>query len=207
MVVSVGAPASTSVAHAHLAVAASGGGQVRVAVVIDFGPGSGMTPRLVVKCPKVPAGTSGASVLASVASSFHVPAPTYAVSGLLCSIDGYPSTGCGTETGAGYAYWSYWHGGSHWTYANVGPAEWVVGNGDVEGWRYQAHGAASPSDPAPDLSPDFATVCADAATSAPPTPTRGVATTGPVTLLLAVGIVVVLLGGLAASRWRRRPSP
>lgn len=177
---------------------------VRVAVVIDFGPGSGVSPRRVIKCPLVPAGTNGSEVLASVADSFHVPAPTYNNSGLLCSIDGYPSMGCGTLTNGGYAYWSYWHGGGHWSYADVGPAEWTVRNGDVEGWRFEDHGAAGPSDPAPAASSAFATVCADAATSPAPTPTSG-GTTGSATLLVAAALAVVLLGGAGASRWRRRP--
>jgi hypothetical protein len=176
---------------------------VRVAVVIDFGPSARMSPRIVIKCPKVPAGTNGATVLASVADSFHVPAPTYAASGLLCSIDGYPSTGCGTLTSAGYAYWSYWHGGRHWSYANVGPAEWTVTNDDVEGWRFEDHGAANPSDAAPALPSDFETVCADAATSPAPTPTSG-PPGGSTTLLIGVALLVIVLGGGAGIRWRRQ---
>jgi hypothetical protein len=165
-----------------------------------------VSPRIVIKCLKVPAGTNGSDVLASVASSWHVPAPTYSNSGLLCSIDGYPSRGCGTPAHGGYAYWSYWHGASpHWTYANVGPAEWTVRDGDVEGWRFQDRGAANPTDPAPAAPSDFAAVCAAGATSPSPIPARGGTTSGSATLLVVSALVVVALGGAGASRWRRRP--
>jgi len=191
--------------HAALGDAVTSAATVRVVVVVDFGPRSKVSPRIVIKCLKVPAGTNGSVVLADVASSFHVPAPTYATSGLLCSIDGYPATGCGTPEPGGYAYWSYWHGGGHWTYADLGPAEWTVRDEDVEGWRYQSQGAANPSDPAPAASSVFATACAAAATSPSPMPVRGGSTTGSATLLGAAALVVVVLGGAGAARWRRRP--
>jgi hypothetical protein len=191
--------------HAALRGAVTSAATVRVVVVVDFGPRSKVSPRIVIKCRKVPAGTNGSVVLADVASSFHVPAPTYSTSGLLCSIDGYPSAGCGTPEPGGYAYWSYWHGGGHWTYADLGPAEWTVRDEDVEGWRYQSQGAANPSDPAPAVSSVFATGCAAAATSPSPVPVRGGSTTGSATLLGAAALVVVVLGGAGAARWRRRP--
>jgi hypothetical protein len=56
--------------------------------------------------------------------------------GLLCAIDGYPASGCGSPNGNGFQYWSYWHGGSSWTYAQTGPAFYRVSNGGVEGWRF-----------------------------------------------------------------------
>jgi hypothetical protein len=52
-------------------------------------------------------------------------------SGLLCRIDGYPSGGCDLKT-----YWSYWHGGSKWTYSSVGPDTYRVPADGVEGWRF-----------------------------------------------------------------------
>jgi hypothetical protein len=199
VVASVGA-VPMSLAHASTRGATAD--DVRVAVVIDFGARSGVSPRIVIKCLKVHRGTNGSDVLASVASSWQVPAPTYATSGLLCSINGYPSTGCGTSVPGGYAYWSYWHGGGqHWAYANVGPAEWTVRNGDVEGWRYQDPGAVNP---APAASPDLATACAAAATSPAPTPARDRSTAGSATLFAAALLVVVVLGGAGAITWRRR---
>ena len=58
-------------------------------------------------------------------------------------------TGCGTESGGHYSYWAYWHGGARWLYANDGPGEWTVSRGDVEGWRFEPDGSASPADPPP----------------------------------------------------------
>ena len=94
-----------------------------VPVVVDTG---GPSDTAEVACVPVPAGSNGAQVLAARAKLLHVPAPRYAESGLLCAIDGYPATGCGVQTGQYYAYWAYYHGGSSWTYASVGPAEWKV---------------------------------------------------------------------------------
>ncbi len=189
-------------ALAHASTRSATSDDVRIAVVIDFGARSGVSPRIVIKCLRVPGGTNGSDVLASVASSWHVPAPTYATSGLLCSINGYPSTGCGTPVPGGYAYWSYWHGGGqHWAYADVGPAEWTVRNGDVEGWRYQDSGAANP---APAASPDLVAACAAAATSPAPAPAHDASTAGSATLFAAALLVAVVLGGAGAITWRRR---
>ena len=47
--------------------------------------------------------------------------PTYASSGLLCSINGIPASGCGQTVAGGYIYWSYFTGGpGSWTYASAG---------------------------------------------------------------------------------------
>jgi hypothetical protein len=73
-------------------------------------------------------------------------------SGLLCSIDGYPASGCGKATSAGYEYWSYWHGGSKWTYATSGPDTTYVKSGGVEGWRFVS-GSDSSNERAPRYSP------------------------------------------------------
>ena len=88
-------------------------------------------------------------MLLSQARLTGYPIPRYADSGLLCAIDGYPTTGCGTESDGHYNYWAYWHGGARWLYANDGPAEWTVSKGDVEGWRFEPDGSASPADPPP----------------------------------------------------------
>ena len=116
---------------------------VYVAVVIDFGGGPG-APSDIVQCVSVPAGSTDAQALSMVDD--HTTA--YATSGLLCGIDTYPPdalANCRATSGDDYFFWSYWHGtGGTWVYANDGPAEQVVTSGDVEGWRFQDPGPASP---------------------------------------------------------------
>jgi len=90
--------------------------------------------------------------------------------GLLCSIDGYPSGGCTSGSGGVYEYWSYWHGGTTWTYANTGPDFTRVSSGGVEGWRFVA-GKDSSSEDAPRSS------AKGPCPTATPTTTAGVATT------------------------------
>jgi hypothetical protein len=123
-------------------------GQIVVAVVADFGGDHG---RVIVSCVLARPGESGAEVLASQAALLGDPEPRYAQSGsgLLCAIDGYPAGGCGIQSGTHYAYWAYWHGGKRWQYASDGPSEWTVVKGDVEGWRFEPDGSATPSDPPP----------------------------------------------------------
>jgi len=145
---------------------------IYVAVVIDFGGGPG-APGDVVKCVSVPTGSTDAQAL-SIADN-HTTA--YASSGLLCGIDTYPPNAvanCKAASGSGYYFWSYWHGtGGSWVYANDGPAEQVVSPGEVEGWRFQDPGPASPSAPAPATAPDFSSICADGTTSSTSTGTAG----------------------------------
>lgn len=121
-------------------------GDIIVPVVVDFGGPAG---KLLVSCVLARAGATGADVLQSQARLIGYPTPRYADSGLLCAIDGYPTAGCGTESGGHYSYWAYWHGGARWLYANDGPGEWTVSRGDVEGWRFEPDGSASPADPPP----------------------------------------------------------
>jgi len=120
--------------------------QIVAAVVADFG---GVHGKVLVTCVLVKPGESGAQVLQAQAAVLGYPSPRYAESGLLCAIDGYPTSGCGTQSGAHYAYWSYWHGGKRWQYASGGPGAWRVSEGDVEGWRFQPDGSATPADPPP----------------------------------------------------------
>ena len=120
--------------------------RIVVAVVADFG---GVNGKVIVTCVLAKAGESGAQVLQSQAQLLRYPSPRYAESGLLCAIDGYPTSGCGTQSGGHYAYWAYWHGGKRWHYANRGPGEWKVSKGDVEGWRFEPDGSATPADPPP----------------------------------------------------------
>jgi hypothetical protein len=122
--------------------------QIVVPIVVDFG---GADARVLVTCVVTRPGDSGAQVLASQATLLRYPTPRYdeSGSGLLCAIDGYPKNGCGKQSGRHYAYWSYWHGGKRWQYASDGPAEWTVSRGDVEGWRFEPYGSATPADPPP----------------------------------------------------------
>ena len=121
-------------------------GQIVVAVVTDFG---GRAGRVLVTCVLVNPGVSGAQVLQAQAVLLGYPSPRYAESGLLCAIDGYPTSGCEAQSGLHYSYWAYWHGGERWQYANGGPAAWKVAKGDVEGWRFEPDGSATPADPPP----------------------------------------------------------
>ncbi len=101
-----------------------------------------------------------------------------AASGLLCSIDGVPKTGCGTASGGHYAYWSYWHGsGGTWSYSNSGPASGRVDSAIVEGWRYQPNGSGNPTDPPPRGPARATAVCVPAPPPTTPPPTTPARTT------------------------------
>jgi hypothetical protein len=178
--------------------------QVDVAVVIDFGPTSDHSPRVRIDCLKVAAGSNGSTALASATTALNLAAPTYNDTGLLCSIDGYPGSGC---AGNDYDYWSYWHGGSSWSYANVGPAGWTVTNGDVEGWRYQNPSSATASDPPPGAPTTFAGACPDGVTvsTTPSELASETISTGEGVLLTIAGVAIIGLVAASVGRWRRRP--
>jgi hypothetical protein len=143
---------------------------VSVAFVVDFG-----TAGLVTACVNVPAGDDGYGALEAFTQQENEAAPTYNNSGLLCSINGVPSSDCGQEVPGGYDYWAYWHGSTGtWIYANTG-ASGTVTKGDVEGWRFEDPGAGNPSDPPPRAAPDYAGICKST------TPTTAPITTVPVT--------------------------
>jgi len=134
-------------------------------------------------CVSVPPGSTGNQVLAARARQLGTPAPTYRSDGLVCSIDGYPRTGCqDVQDGGGYHYWAYYvrkPGAAGWTYANYGPgdAHSKPADGAVEGWAFQNGGAEGQTRP-PLV--DFETICgrpAASPTSAGPA-TPGAATTG-----------------------------
>lgn len=124
-------------------------GQIVVPIVVDFG---GRDAKVLVTCIVTRPGDTGAQVLQAQAPLLGYSVPRYDASGsgLLCAIDGYPASECGTESGNHYAYWAYWHGGGkRWQYASDGPGEWTVSKGDVEGWRFEPDGSATPADPPP----------------------------------------------------------
>ena len=153
---------------------------VSVAFVVDFGGAVGP----VVKCVQVPSGENGYAALALFTEQENEATPVYNSSGLLCSINGDPSTGCGQAAPGGYIYWSYWHGTSgRWQYATTG-ATATMQDGDVEGWRFENPGMSSPNDPPPGAAPDYASICGSAVsatstTAAPPTPTTAPAIAAP----------------------------
>jgi hypothetical protein len=141
--------APTGLAHCPTPAA----GQVRVAVVVDATGLASSTPSVV--CVDVASGSTGATALVARAIRLGTALPRYNSSGLLCAIDGVPAApACGSPTGGSFAYWSYWLGGTAWSYANVGPAGHGVVDGSVEGWRWVPSGTAV----APQTSPSFATL-------------------------------------------------
>jgi hypothetical protein len=154
------------------AVAGAAASEVEVAFVIDFGG----SVHASVGCVKVPAGDNGYEALAAFTAQEHEQAPTYNNTGLLCSINDIPKSGCGQEVSDGYIYWSYWEAAAgKWQYANAG-AFGAVTNGEIQGWRFQDPGRANPSDPPPTTPADFAAICAAGSS---PTTTTTTTTTMP----------------------------
>ncbi len=161
--------------------AAGAATEVGVAFVLDFGGAKGR----VVGCVHVPASDNGYYALAAFAQQEHLTAPTYAGSGLLCSIGGIPSSGCGRPAGNEYIFWAYFLGGSgSWLYADRG-ASAPVTPGDVEGWRFEDPGPDNPTAPAPRTAPDYAAICAPPTTTTTTTTTTTPTTTAAPTSTLA----------------------
>ena len=165
--------------------AAGAAGEVTVAFVLDFGPGNSQ----VVGCVSVPATDSRYDALSAFAIEKGLVPPTYAPSGLLCSIDLIPAPpGCGQSVAGGYIYWSYFTGsGGRWIYSSTG-AFAAVTKGDVEGWRFQDPGTGRPNDPGPRTAAVFTSICSGGSpattttttsTTAPPTTGGGSSGTGP----------------------------
>ena len=126
-------------------------GQIRVAVVVDAVALGSSVPSVV--CVVVNNGATGVAALQARATLYGQPAPRFDISGLLCAIDGAPvAPACGDAGPNGFQYWSYWAGGSSWTYATTGPATRHLTEGSVEGWRFSPGGA----DVGPATSPTFA---------------------------------------------------
>ncbi len=142
--------------------AAGTAGETSVAFVLDFG---GSTSDQVVGCVTVPSSDDRYDALAAFVGQEHLAQPTFNASGLLCSINGIPASGCGTEVGDGYIYWAYWTGGPHgWTYSESG-AQGAVGTDDVEGWRFENPGKANPSDPPPRTPARYGAICGSRGTT------------------------------------------
>ncbi len=69
-------------------------GEIVVAVVVDFG---GVDAKVLVSCVTARTGETGAEVLQAQGRATGYPTPRYDESGLLCAIDGYPTSGCGAR--------------------------------------------------------------------------------------------------------------
>jgi len=125
-------------------------GEIRVVLVVDssdLGGGASAT------CLVVPAGTTGSQLLARRGSELGTGSPRYGSSGLLCAIDGLPTTGCGDRSSGGFEYWAYFNGSSgSWAYGNINPFTRRLSDGDIEGWRY-VQGAGNGQDPPPRIGP------------------------------------------------------
>lgn len=164
-------------------------GEIRVGIVVDFGAEAGAPAGPQVACVVVEQGATSAEVL-RVWSKATVGAPRFDVSGLLCAIGGYPETGCGERTDAGYRYWSYWEGGADgWRYSSGNPHVQPARADRVEGWRFQVSSGSggdaqpprraptglcadepSPATTAPATTTSSTTASASVATTASPTP-------------------------------------
>jgi hypothetical protein len=135
-------------------------GQVCEGIVLDDGNGSAAA----VQAGQVAPGTSDLEALSAVGDTV-----AQNDSGLVCAIDNYPANGlasCTATSGGDYYYWSYWSGDPYtntWTYAEIGPSEHTVTDGQtyVQGWRYQDPGPSGPSATKPSVTPAaaFAQAC------------------------------------------------
>jgi hypothetical protein len=147
---------------------AGAAGTVSVAFVLDFG---GSPATLVTGCVTVPDTATRYDALSAFTASKGLALPVYDQNGngLLCSINGVPSSGCGQIVPVGhYIYWSYFTGGpTGWSYANSGAFGTVAAN-DVEGWRFQDPGLGNPRDPAPRSTAVYRRHCS----TTPPTTTK-----------------------------------
>jgi hypothetical protein len=155
---------------ADAAHAAGTAGEVSVAFVLDFG---GSTGDQVTGCVTVPSSDTRYDALAAFVQAKGLAQPSYAPSGLLCSINGVPSSGCGQVVDGRYVYWAYFTGGAHsWIYASTG-ASGTVGTDDVEGWRFENPGSGNPGDPGPRTAPRYNSLCSPSTPSPPPTGRTG----------------------------------
>ncbi|HEY5154459.1 MAG TPA: hypothetical protein VIJ47_06980, partial [Acidimicrobiales bacterium] len=85
----------------------------------------------------------------------------------------YPETGCGVHNPDGtFDYWSYWRGGTGWTYSGVG-ADRNVADGEVDGWRF-VHGMGEDPKYAPRPSPAGSCPPPTTTTTNPPSTTTTV---------------------------------
>ena len=162
---------------------AAGPGRKCVGVVVDPA-GSGSTRATDTFCAAVADTATGLDVLDARADALRRPRPRMRADGLLCAIDGFPTTGCGDSDGnGGFRYWSYWHrtpGAAGYSYSVKGAGDYVPANGTVEGWAFQDGGPERGR--RPPLA-DFTAICPpDTGPSAgPASPPTGSPPTAPAT--------------------------
>jgi hypothetical protein len=170
-VVPVQASSGTLVLREPCAGATTAQATVNIGTVVDFGDlkDAGDPSRIRVTCVGVATGINGVAMLQAAGHAVGMDS-----SGLLCSIDGFPTdwqpgTRCGDRTASGYRYWAYFHGtGSSWSYSSIGPAGYRAAAGTVEGWHF-VEGAGNPSDPPPGRLPTNICPAAPPPTVAPTT--------------------------------------
>ncbi len=179
---------------AELCAPSAPAGHVRIAVIVDYGTEPGAPGSASVRCLTVPDGTTGGQLLKQRAELLGTALPSYATSGLLCTLDGFPRNDeCGAASGDEFRYWSYWSGTSgSWVYGQGNPFTRRLRDGDIEGWRFvsAAESAAPPprvapstdlfpAPPAPTPAPAPALPSVDTPGAAPvvPGPERGATTT------------------------------
>jgi len=130
--------------------AAADSTEVAVAFVVDFGTGSAQG--VLEGCVKVPSSDTGYDALAAFVQQAGLSEPSYNSAGLLCSIGGVPSSGCGVASNGEYIFWSYWHGTTGtWQYSSTGA--FSLATNDVEGWRFQNPGPDNATAPHPGQPP------------------------------------------------------
>jgi len=215
-------PRATSTFDAVCGDTAAVADRKRVGLVIDFGtaadapPGQSPPGVTIVRCVVVPVSATGYQVLDAV-GELRVKA------GLICGIDGYPTTGCGervADPGSGGGGSSSGSGGSG---TNTGGTSSGSGSGDGPSTTTPGAGGASPG-PSPAGSgkasaagpkPTSPSTDGSDEASVPPTvaalPSAGAAAAdaaagsgGPSPALLAGALVVAVLGTTAVVVGRRR---
>ncbi|MFZ4519179.1 MAG: hypothetical protein ACOYOP_12370 [Microthrixaceae bacterium] len=101
-------------------------GRISVTVVIDDGSG------VRIRCVEVADRATGGEALLA-AATVRRDDPTKGPA-FVCGIDGVPATGCAAVN---EPYWSYWTGGTGWSYQNVGAFGYrLPARCSVEGWRF-----------------------------------------------------------------------
>ncbi len=113
--------------------------------------------------------------------------------GAVCRIEqdgcAYPTEPCFCQCrGSECLYWSYWHWREgRWVYSSVGSADYLVRNGDIEGWAW-SNGQPPPAVP-------IEQVCsADSSTATNPQTTGGSQSA----MLLQYAAFVLMTGGLVS---------
>ncbi len=182
----------------------------RAALVVRFGDGSSATA-----CVAFDEETISSSELLRRSGLKVIIDPHSGFGDAICKIsdgentDGcdYPAQECFCQCQSSECvYWAYYHlRDGRWVYSDVGPANWQVKNGDVEGYAWgpgSRQGGNSQAEP-PQVSFDAVCNAADTAMSATPASSEKDAGGNRSLLYLGgFGIVLVLL--VAAGAWALR---